>query len=197
VTARAAAIDPLAELAAWLELARQGGDPAPDAMTLATATPDGVPSARIVLFRGLRAGAIRFFTSYEGRKAGELEANPRAALLFHWKALRRQVRAEGSVARLPAAESDEYFAGRPRGHQLATWASPQSRPIESMGELRAWRDGAAERWAGRPVPRPPHWGGYAVHIDRVELWQSGADRLHERRLFERAAQGWLERLLAP
>jgi pyridoxamine 5'-phosphate oxidase len=190
--------DPIATLVAWCDEAGARGLREPEAMTLATATPDAIPSARVVLFRGLTPeGAIRFFTNYESRKARELDQNPRAAAVFYWRELGRQVRVEGKVSRLPAEASDVYFAGRPRMSQLSAWASPQSLPIASLEELITRR---AEREAAigeGPVPRPPFWGGYALTPERVELWTTGEARFHDRRLFERTDKGWRVSTLAP
>jgi pyridoxamine 5'-phosphate oxidase len=178
--------DPIATLVAWFEEAKALGLPEPASMVLATATPDGHPSARVVFFRGLSPeGALQFFTNYESRKASELEHNPRAALTFHWATLARQVRVEGSVARLPAAASDAYFAARPRLSQIGAWVSPQSRPIASLDELVVRRAEREAAFAGGPVPRPPFWGGYGLMPTRVELWTGGEGRFHDRRLFER------------
>jgi pyridoxamine 5'-phosphate oxidase len=190
--------DPIATLVSWCEEAKARGLREPYAMTLATATPRAVPSARVVLFRGLTPeGAIRFFTNYESRKARELEQNPNAAAVFYWADLGRQVRIEGKVSRLSAAESDEYFAGRPRMSQLSAWASPQSRPVASLEDLLALRaEKEAEIGAGA-VPRPPFWGGYALTPERVELWTNGEARFHERQLFERTPEGWRVTTLAP
>jgi pyridoxamine 5'-phosphate oxidase len=189
-------MSPLDRVAAWVEEARAKGVLEPDAMALATAR-DGAPSVRFVLCRGIDATGIRFFTSYESRKAGELENNPRAAVVFHWAALGKQVRIEGTVSRLAAAESDAYFAGRPRGSQLAASVSPQSRVIASLEELRGKQAALAAELGDRPVPRPASWGGYRLTASRVELWTSGADRMHERLVYERAGEGWKESKLAP
>jgi pyridoxamine 5'-phosphate oxidase len=191
-------LDPIATLVAWCDEARARGLREPEAMTLATATRGGVPSARVVLFRGLTPErAIRFFTNYESRKARELDDNPRAAAVFHWADLGKQVRIEGSVSRLPAAASDEYFASRPRLSQLGAWASPQSQPIGSLDELIARRAERERELGTGPVPRPAFWGGYALRPERVELWVDGEARFHERRLFERAGEAWSVSSLAP
>jgi pyridoxamine 5'-phosphate oxidase len=171
-------------------------------MVLATATHDGVPSARVVLFRGLSPdGAIQFFTNYESRKARELDQNPRAALTFHWAVLERQVRVEGTVARLSSAGSDAYFAGRPRLSQIGAWVSPQSRPIASLDELIVRRDEKEKAFHGGAVPRPPFWGGYGLLPARIELWTRGDGRFHDRRLYEREGPGaggaWRITTLAP
>lgn len=189
--------DPLALLLDWYGEAAQAGEPEPEAMTLATCTADGRPSARMVLFRGLSQGRLRFFTHYDSRKAHELDANPRAAVVFHWPRLGRQVRIEGTVERLEAEESDLYFAARPRGHQLQTLASPQSRVIADMAEVTARHRLLVAEYAGKDVPRPSYWGGYALVPTTIELWTRGADRLHERRVFDRELTGWRESRLAP
>jgi pyridoxamine 5'-phosphate oxidase len=179
-------LDPVATLCAWLDEARTRGLREPEAMVLSTATQSGGPSARVVLFRGLTEERdIRFFTNHESRKALELAENPRAALTFHWAELERQVRVEGTVHRLSDAESDAYFAGRPRLSQIGAWVSPQSRPIGSLEDLKAIRDQREASFQGREVPRPPFWGGYGVRPLRVELWTRGDGRFHHRQLFVR------------
>ncbi len=190
--------DPLVTLVAWRDEARAKGAAEPDAMVLATATPGGAPSARVVFFRGLSPErSLRFFTNYESRKARELDANPRAAAVFHWVELGRQVRVEGTVARLPAAASDEYFGGRPRLSQLGAWVSPQSRPIGSLADLAAQRSERERSFAGGPVPRPPFWGGYGLVAERVELWTTGEGRFHDRRLFTESGGRWTMTRLGP
>ncbi len=190
-------VDPLSILLEWHADGIRAGDPEPDAMTLATATADGRPSARVVLFRGISEGRIRFFTNYGSRKGGELDGNPHAALVFFWPGPGRQIRVEGRTAHLGAAESDAYFAARPRGHRLQAWASPQSRVIGSLDEVRARHAELASELEGQEVLRPPYWGGYGLTPERIEVWLRGGDRLHERRLFERAGAGWTEQRLAP
>lgn len=191
--------DPIATLRAWLEEARAAGEPEPEAMTLATATADGRPSARIVFLRGrLDDGVLRFFTGYGSRKGRELAESPWAAVVLHWKAIRRQVRVEGRVHRLPAAESDAYFAQRARDSQLAASVSPQSAPIESLAALERERRALAERLGTAPVPRPEQWGGYGLVPEAVELWRSGgASRMHDRRRFVRSEGGWIVESLGP
>jgi pyridoxamine 5'-phosphate oxidase len=195
------ASSPLERLSAWLEEARQAGEPEPEAMALATVGAvgeAGAPSVRIVLCRGIGREGLRFFTNYESRKGRELGANPRAAVVFHWKAIERQVRVEGQVSKLPAVDSDAYFARRPRGNQLGAWASPQSQPIESLDEVLRRQHELAAEYASKEVPRPPNWGGYLLRASAVELWRGGADRLHERLRYDRQASGeWVERRLAP
>jgi pyridoxamine 5'-phosphate oxidase len=189
-------VSPLDTLAAWLEEARAKGVLEPDAMALATCA-GGMPSVRMVLCRGIDAAGVRFFTSYESRKASEIDANPHAAVVFHWAALGRQVRVEGTVSRLSPAESDAYFGSRPRGSQLSAAVSPQSRPIASLEALREKQRALEAELSGRPVPRPASWGGYRITATRVELWTSGADRMHERLVFERTGDAWQKSLLGP
>ena len=191
--------DPLSVLNAWFDEALNAGDPMPDAMTLATATPAGKPSARIVLFKGLVRGAVLFVTNYQSRKARELDANPHAALVMHFPLRQRQVRLEGRVERATQAESEAYFRGRPRGSQLGAWASPQSRPIRSRAELDALAHGVEARFADQTVARPEFWGGYLVFAERVELWLGRPDRLHDRFLYrrDRDENPWTIERLAP
>lgn len=189
--------DPLRALDAWRAEAARLEVIEPDAMALATATPEGRPAVRMVLLRGIAGRELHFFTNYESRKADEIQANPWAAAVFFWSVLKRQVRVEGPVSRLPAERSDAYFASRPRGHQLAAWASPQSRPIESLEVLARRVEELDRRFAGGPVPRPPGWGGYALLAERVELWIGGADRLHERQLYVWDGATWTRQQLAP
>lgn len=190
--------DPLALVQRWFADAQAAGVEQHDAMTLATATADGRPSARAVLLKGIDARGFAFFTNYESRKGRELDANPHAALVLLWIPLQRQVRASGRVARLSDEESDAYFATRQRGSQLGAWASPQSRPLPDRAELEARWAALDERWAGGVVPRPPHWGGYRVDPDEIELWQGRANRLHDRFAYVRTpAGGWTRERLAP
>jgi pyridoxamine 5'-phosphate oxidase len=189
---------PLELLAAWWEEARAANERDPDAMVLATASREGVPSSRVVLCRGLDESGLRFFTNYESRKGKELAENAHAAALFFWPLLRRQARLEGVVEKLLAADSDAYFAQRPRGHQLGAWASAQSHPIESLDDVRARHAELDRAWQGQEIPRPPFWGGYRLVPSTVELWQEGEHRLHTRRSFRRdGAFEWVETLLAP
>jgi pyridoxamine 5'-phosphate oxidase len=188
---------PLETLSAWIEEARERGTPEPEAMALATATPGGAPSVRIVLCRGIDVRGLRFFTNYESRKGIELERNPLAAVTFYWPILARQGRAEGEVERLSPTESDAYFHARPRGHQLSAWASAQSRPLASQGELRRRMEELAAEYGGREVPRPSYWGGFLLRPSAVELWAQGADRIHDRVRYELHDDGWTAQRLGP
>ncbi len=190
--------DPIALAQRWFADAQAAGVEQHDAMTLATATPDGRPSARAVLLKGIDARGFAFFTNYDSRKARELDANPRAALVLLWIPLQRQVRVTGSVARLDAEESDAYFATRPRGSQLGAWASQQSRPLPDRAELERRWEALGERYGGEAVPRPPHWGGYRVEPDEIEVWQGRANRLHDRFAYTRTPDGgWTHVRLQP
>lgn len=191
--------DPVVELRRWLDEARAAGLHEPDAMTLATSTPSGTPSARMVLLRGLGDDGLRFFTNHESRKAAELAANPQAAVVLSWgPPLRRQARVEGVVERLPEADSLAYFRSRARESRLAAWASPQSTGIADRDELDRAYDAAAERFAGvDDIPLPAFWGGYRLVPRAVELWQNRPNRLHERARYERGANGWSRVRLAP
>jgi pyridoxamine 5'-phosphate oxidase len=188
--------DPIAQAQAWLEEARNVV-PEPHTMTLATSTPDGKPSVRVVLLRGIDDRGFVFFTNRESRKAQELRANPRAALALHWWQLGRQVRIEGAVEEVSDAESAAYWETRPRGSQLAAWASPQSRELSDRADLDARVAEAEERFHEHAVPLPPFWGGYRVVPDAIELWTHRDDRLHDRVRYERDGAGWRRSLLAP
>ena len=177
-----------------MEEARAAGVPVPEAMTLATADGDGKPSARMLLLKGVDERGFSFFTSYESRKGRELEANPRAALVFYWRLLGRQVRVEGTVRKLPPEESDAYWATRPPRSRAAAAASRQSESIESRDELEAE---FVRLLPGDEVSRPERWGGYVLEPETIELWQHRDDRLHERTRFTRARGGWVLELLAP
>ena len=166
-------------------------------MALATADAQGRPSVRMILLKGHDARGFVFYTNLDSRKGGELAANPNAALLFHWKSLRRQVRVEGPVEPVSDAEADAYFASRARESQLGAWASDQSRPLDRRETFEARYQETAARFDGGDVPRPPRWSGWRVMPERIEFWSDRAFRLHERRLFTRAGTGWSEGLLYP
>jgi len=189
--------DPLKQFERWFEEAREAGLAAPEAMALATATPEGRPSVRMVLLKNTDERGFDFYTHYGSRKGGELETNPHAALLFHWQPLGRQVRVEGPVVRIPAEESEAYFVTRPLESRRAAWASPQSRPLTSRAELERLYADAENRFPGDEVPLPPHWGGYRVVPDAYEFWQHGDDRLHDRIRYERDGDAWKRERLAP
>jgi pyridoxamine 5'-phosphate oxidase len=189
--------DPIAQFRAWFEEARDAGVAEPEAMTLATVGPAGRPSARIVLLRGLDERGFAFYTNLESAKARDLRARPHAALTFAWLALDRSVRVEGAVHPLPEAESDAYFASRPRGSQLGAWASPQSQVIAGRDELDRRVAAAEARFADGPVRRPPFWGGYVVAPASLELWQGRPSRLHDRLRYVRAGGTWRLERLAP
>jgi pyridoxamine 5'-phosphate oxidase len=191
--------DPIAQFGAWLEEARErSGMPNPNAMTLATATPDGIPSARIVLLKGFNAEGFEFYTNYESAKGRELAANPRAALIFHWDRLDRQIRIAGRVERVSREQSAEYFHTRPRQSQLAAWASDQSRPIESRAALAARYRAVEERYADGEAPLPPYWGGFRLIPESIEFWVGHRHRLHDRFVYRRAADGgWTRERLMP
>lgn len=189
--------DPFTLFDGWFAEAQAAEPNDPNAVALATADAQGRPSVRMVLLKGHDPRGFVVYTNRESRKAGELDANPRAALLFHWKSLRRQVRIEGAVERATDAESDAYFATRSRDSQLGAWASEQSRPLDSRETFEAKFHEMAERFAGGDAPRPPFWGGYRVVPESFEFWQDRAHRLHERRVFARSGDGWTEGLLYP
>lgn len=189
--------DPLTLFGRWFAEARAAGVHEPEAMNLATASPDGVPSARVVLMRGAGPEGFDFFTNYASRKGRELAANPRAALTFHWYPPGRQVRIEGTVAKLPREVSQEYFAGRPRGHRVGAWASAQGTVIPDRAYLERRVTEETTRWEGREVDLPDHWGGYRLTPSVIEFWQAGDDRLHDRLMYLREGTGWTVSRLSP
>lgn len=189
--------DPIVLFDAWFAEAKSSEPNDPEAMALATASADGRPSVRMVLLKGHGLQGFDFYTNLGSRKGEELAANPHAALLFHWKSLRRQVRVEGPVEPLPDADADAYFASRGRDSQIGAWASDQSRPLGSRSEFLARIAKVAARYMIGPVPRPPHWGGFRLRPERIEFWSDRPHRLHERQLFTRTTDGWDEGLLYP
>jgi pyridoxamine 5'-phosphate oxidase len=189
--------DPLEQFRRWYAEAEATGMRAPQAMALATAAVDGAPSVRMVLLKGADERGFVFFTGYVSRKAAELDANPRAALLFHWEALGRQVRIEGPVERVAGQESDAYFATRPRGAQLAAAASQQSSVLRDRAEIDDRVAELAREHEGSDVRRPDHWGGYRLVPDAYEFWQHRDDRMHDRLRYRRSDGGWVVERLSP
>ncbi|MFM9828185.1 MAG: pyridoxamine 5'-phosphate oxidase [Sphingomonas sp.] len=189
--------NPIALFDAWFAEARASELNDPNAMALATADARGRLGLRMVLLKGHGADGFVFYTNQEGRKAADLRENAQAALLFHWKSLRRQIRVEGPVSSVSDADADAYFATRGRDSQLGAWASDQSRPLPSRAMFEARFEDMKARFEGADVPRPPHWSGYRVTAQSIEFWQDGAHRLHERRLFTRDGNGWTDGLLYP
>lgn len=187
--------DPTEQFRRWFDEALAANLHEPNAMTVATATPDGRPSARVVLLKGFDGRGFVFYTNYEGRKGRELEENPRASILFYWGELERQVRIEGTVSRVSDKESDAYYASRPRGSRLGAFASEQSRPVENRGVLEDRLKELEREYEGRDVPRPAFWGGYRVEPGAFEFWQGRENRLHDRISYRKVRGGWkIERL---
>lgn len=193
----ALAADPLAQLALWLKDAEAAGMIEPTAMTLATATKDGQPSARIVLYKGAHDGGLTFYTNYESRKGGELAGNNRAALVFWWDKLERSVRVEGRVEKLPRSMSESYARSRPRGSQLGALTSRQSRVVASRAELERRLAENEAKLGGQEVPVPANWGGYLLRPAMFEFWQGRRDRLHDRLVYRADRAGWRVERLEP
>ncbi len=189
--------DPIRQFEAWFADALAAQVLEPNAMTLATATSDGVPSARVVLLKGVDAGGFVFFTDYRSRKGAELAENPLAALVFLWKEIERQVRVSGAVSRVTAAESEAYYRSRPLGSRLGAWVSHQSSVLASRAEIEERWQSVSQRFADGDVPLPPHWGGYRVMPDEIEFWQGRPNRLHDRLRYERTSSGWTISRLSP
>ena len=189
--------NPLRQFHVWFDAARDAGIEVPEAMALATSTPDGRPSARMVLLKGADQRGFAFFTNRESRKGGELAANPHAALLFHWRQLGRQVRIEGRVEPVSDEESEAYYDTRPLPSRIAAWASPQSRLLTDRAELERLYAEAAAHFPDAQVPLPPHWGGYRVVPETYEFWQHADNRLHDRIRYGQAGDVWKRVRLAP
>ena len=189
--------DPMDLFAEWFREAEDAGVEVPETMTLATADGDGAPSARMVLLKGADEEGFVFYSGFVSRKAGELEQNPLAALVFYWRPLGKQVRVEGRVERVSEAESAAYFATRPRGSQIAAWASKQSKPLAGREDLDRRYAELEREYEGRDVPLPPHWGGFRLRPEAIEFWQHRDNRLHDRILYTRAREGWRSELLSP
>ncbi|WP_431283228.1 pyridoxamine 5'-phosphate oxidase [Humitalea sp. 24SJ18S-53] len=189
--------DPFALFEAWMAEATATEPNDPNAMAVATATPDGAPSVRILLLKGLDERGFVFYSHDNARKGGELAANPRAALCFHWKSQGRQIRVEGPIERVSAEEADAYFATRAKLSRIGAWASKQSTPLASRAELEAAVLAAEARFPDDHVPRPPHWGGFRCVPARIEFWRDMPFRLHERRVFSRVGEGWAIEMLYP
>ncbi len=193
----AATEDPMGLFEAWMAEAARTEPNDPNAMCLATCTPDGRPSARMVLLKGVDPRGFVFYTNLESRKGGELAANPQAALVFHWKTLQRSVRVEGCVEPVSAEEADAYYASRSRGSRIGAWASTQSRPLEGRFALERAVAEQTLRFAVGEIPRPPHWSGFRVLPARIEFWRDMPFRLHERRVYHREEGGWRTEMLYP
>ena len=189
--------DPIELFGEWFEQAKESGILLPESASLATATRDGAPSSRMVLLKSFSADGFVFFTNYGSRKAREMDENPRAALLLHWVVLQRQVRVEGSVGRIGAEASEEYFRSRARGSQIGAWASRQSEELEDRSGLESQAQEIERRFQGQDVPFPTFWGGYRIVPERIEFWQGRLNRLHDRLLFSKAEKGWAARRLNP
>ena len=189
--------DPIQQFRQWFDEATAAQPHLPEAMTLATATKEGVPSARLVLLKSYDQHGFTFYTNFESRKGKDLAENPQACLVFWWPALERQVRIEGRIEKVSNSEADEYFQSRPRGSRLGAWASQQSSIIQSREELDRRYNELAEKYRDREVPRPPYWGGYRLLPTTIEFWQGRADRLHDRLCYIREGSAWRIDRLSP
>jgi pyridoxamine 5'-phosphate oxidase len=189
--------DPFRQFEKWFQEAEAAKLIEPNAMTLCTATPDGKPSARTVLLKAIDGRGFVFFSNYNSRKGRELDANPNATLVFPWLALERQVIVEGAVTKVPREESEAYFHSRPRASQLGAWVSQQSSVIAGRSVLEESMKVLEQKYAGREVPLPPHWGGWRLSPEAVEFWQGRRSRLHDRLRYRRAKDGWAVERLAP
>lgn len=189
--------DPIAMFGQWFEQAKETGIVLPESLTLATATAEGKPSARVVLLKSYDKDGFVFFTNYGSRKGGELASNPHAAMVFHWNILQRQVRIEGTIERVSEQESLEYFHSRPRGSQIGAWASYQSQEIDNRESLAVKAKEIEAQYADQAIPLPPFWGGFKLTPHTMELWQGRADRLHDRYTFNKTDSGWTRKLLSP
>jgi pyridoxamine 5'-phosphate oxidase len=189
--------DPIDLFRSWFAEAERSEPSEPDAMALATVGTDGAPTLRMILLKGFDASGFVFYTNLESRKGRQLAANPQAALLFHWKSLRRQIRIEGSVASVPDAEADAYFASRPRASRIGAWASRQSRPMSGRFELEREVARYAARFHIGAIPRPTFWSGFRLKPRRIEFWREGAFRLHDRLVYHRGENGWTTERLFP
>ena len=190
--------DPIMQFQEWFDLAQNANIYLPEAMTLATASPEGIPSARIVLLKCIDHRGFVFFTNYNSRKGDELNSNPQAALVIHWSTLQRQIRIEGNVERISRDESETYFQSRPRGSRIGAWASRQSTLLNERSELNLRVERLNQKYPGENIPCPPHWGGFRVVPESIEFWQGRKNRLHERLEFNRLPSGdWQTQLLYP